>query len=50
MDGKRPTPRYIIIKRPKVKDTERLKSSKRKAVTYRKVARWERGGGDWVKR
>ena len=49
-DAKRPTPRHIIIKRPKVKDKERLKSSKRKAVSYQKVARWEGGGGDWVKR
>ena len=24
MDAKRPTPRHIIIKRPKVKDKERL--------------------------
>ena len=34
MDAKRPTPRHIIIKRPKVKDRENLKSSKRKAVSY----------------
>ena len=32
MDAKRPTPRHIIIKMPKVKDKERiLTSSKRKA-------------------
>ena len=32
MDAKRPSPRHIIIKMPKVKDKEKnLKSSKRKA-------------------
>ena len=34
MDAKRPTPSHIIIKMPKVKDKENLKSSKRKAVSY----------------
>ena len=34
MDAKRPTPRYIIINMPNVKDKENLKSSKRKAETY----------------
>ena len=34
MDAKRPTPRHIIIKMPKVKDKENLKSSKRKADNY----------------
>ena len=35
IDAKRPTPRHIIIKMPKVKDKERiLKSSKRKAESY----------------
>ena len=43
MDTKRPTPIYMIIKRPKVKDTETLKSSKRKEVTFHMIARWERG-------
>ena len=33
MDAKRPTPRHIIIKMPKVKDRE-SKSSKRKEVSY----------------
>ena len=38
MDAKRPTPRHIIIKMPKVKDKENLKSSKRKEVSnYRGV-------------
>ena len=33
MDAKRPTPRHIIIKRPKVKDKERiLKVSKEKKL------------------
>ena len=34
MDVKRPTPRHIIIKIPKVKDKERIKSNKRKAAGY----------------
>ena len=34
MDAKRSTPRHIIIKMPKVKDKENLKSSKRKEVSY----------------
>lgn len=35
VDAKRPTPRHIIIKRPKVKDKrETLKNSKRKEVSY----------------
>ena len=34
MDAKRPTPRHIIIKMPKVKDKEKLKSSKIKEVSY----------------
>ena len=34
MDAKRPTPRHIIIKMPKVRDKENLNSSKRKAVSY----------------
>ena len=36
MNAKRPTGRHIIIKRPKVKDRETLKS-KRKEVTNRGV-------------
>ena len=36
MDTKRPTPRHIIIKRPKVKDKEKLlKARKKKLVTRR---------------
>ena len=38
MDAKRPTPRHIIIKTPKVKDTERiLKAARKKLVIYRGV-------------
>ena len=36
MDAKRPTPRHIIIKTPKVKDKERLlKAREKKLVTGR---------------
>ena len=34
MDPRRTTPRHIIIKMPKVKHKENLKSSKRKADSY----------------
>ena len=34
MDPQRTTPRHIIIKMPKVKHTENLKSSKRKGDSY----------------
>ena len=34
MDPKRSTPRHIIIKTPKVKDKENLKSRKRKVESY----------------
>ena len=34
MNAKRPTPRQIRIKMPKVKDKENRKSSTRKAVSY----------------
>ena len=39
MDAKRPTPRHIIIKMPKVKDNERILKAARekKLVTYRGV-------------
>ena len=39
MDAKRPTPRHIIIKMPKVKDKERLLKAARekKLVTYRRT-------------
>ena len=33
MDAKRPTPRHIVIKTPKVKDKERILSNKRKTVS-----------------
>ena len=41
MDAKRLTPRYIIIKRPKVK--ERL--LKATEVSYWNIARWEEENG-----
>ena len=39
MDAKRPTPRHIIIKMPKVKDKERILKTARekKLITYRRV-------------
>ena len=38
MNPKRPTPRHIIIKMPKVKDKERiLKEAREKLATYRGV-------------
>ena len=39
MDAKRPTPRHIIIKMPKVKDKKRILKAvrERKSVTYRGV-------------
>ena len=39
MDAKRPTPRYIIIKMPKVKDKERILNAAREKqlVTYRGI-------------
>ena len=39
MDAKRPTPRHIIIKIPKVKDKERILKAARekKLVTYRGI-------------
>ena len=43
MDTKRPTPRHIIIKRPKVKDKERiLKAAREKKL----VTRWLPDGRD----
>ena len=48
MDIKRPSPRHIIIKMPKVKDEERI--LKAREVSYWKVARWDGGGREWVKR
>ena len=42
MDAKRPTPRHIIIKMPKVKDNERiLKAAREKKL----VTRWLPDGG-----
>ena len=49
MDAKRPTPRHIIIKRPKIKDTERILKAREKSEL---VEDCKRGGerGKWVKR
>ena len=49
MDAKRPTPRYIIIKMPKVKDKDGILKAARekKLVTYRGVPR--RLSADFVK-
>ena len=40
MDAKRPTPRHIIIKMPKVKDKERILKAARvkQLITYRGVS------------
>ena len=39
MDAKRPTPRHIIIKRPKVKDKERpLKASREKKLVTERLS------------
>ena len=39
MDAKRPTPRYIIIKMPKIKDKERIliEAREKHLVTYKRV-------------
>ena len=51
MGAKRSTPRHIKIKMPKVKDKDRiLKAARAKKFSYQMVARWGRGGGQWVKR
>ena len=40
-DARRPTPRHITIKRPKVKD---------RLLKQQEIARCEEGRGEWVKR
>ena len=45
MDAKRPTPRHILIKMPKVKDKERILKAREKKATKSAVGREE-----WVKR
>ena len=50
MGAKKPTPRYIIIKVPKVKDKERILKTAREKE---RVTRWlpdGKGVGEWVKR
>ena len=50
MDAKRPTPKHIIVKRPKVKDKERLLKERDKKLVTRRLL--DEGGGrrEWVKR
>ena len=51
MNAKRPTPRYIITKMPKVKDKERiLKAAREKQVIYqKKLCRLEEIGKKYSK-
>ena len=45
MDAKRPSPRHIIFKRPKVKDNERLLNAREnKSITGRSSDGSEEGG------
>ena len=37
IDAKRPTPRHIIIKRPKVKDKEKLLKTREKKLDTRRL-------------
>ena len=37
MDAKRPPPRHIIIKMPKVKDKERKAAREKQIITYKEV-------------
>ena len=46
MNAKRPTPRHITIKRPKVKEKERLSKAREKKLVTRRLWR----AGEWVKR
>ena len=49
MDAKRPTPRHIVIKMPKVKDKERiLKTSREKQLVTCKVSLVVRLSGDFL--
>ena len=51
MDAKRPTPRHIIIKMPKVKDKERiLKASREKKLVTSWLSDGRGGVGGWMKR
>ena len=43
MDAKRPAPRHIIIKRPKVKEKERLLKAREKKLVTRRLP--DGGGG-----
>ena len=47
MDAKRPTPRHILIKMPKVKDKETvLKTAREKKLVTRWLPNWGHGGKD----
>ena len=48
MDAKRPTPRHIIIERPKVKNKEGLLKAREKKLSYWMVASWEGNVGELV--
>ena len=48
MDAKRPTPRHIIIKRPKVKDKGRLSKAAREMKLVTGSLPDGREGGEWV--
>ena len=50
MDAKRPTPKHIIVKRPKVKDKERLLKEREKKLVTRRLLDEGGGRGEWVKR
>ena len=49
MDAKRPTPRYIIVKRPKIKGKERLLKARENKLVIRTLPDGTGEGGDLVK-
>ena len=49
MDAKRPTPRHIIIKRPKVKAKEKLLKAREKKLVIRTLPDGTGEGGELVK-
>ena len=49
MDAKRPTPKHIVIKMPKVKDKEGiLKAAREKQATLAGMAQWIESKGHWL--
>ena len=49
MDAKRPTPKHIVIKMPKVKDKEGiLKAAREKQVTLAGMAQWIESKSHWL--